>query len=93
LILLSDLSKELVRIDLEGLSAILRGNYMYHHKTIAEMLKIYFSDKFKVSNKSLLKLREDYYVESTREKLKVSKTCLNLGYGNDLVNRRRNVHK
>jgi hypothetical protein len=87
------MSKELVRIDLEGLSAILRGNYMNHHRSISDMLKVYFSDKFKVSNKSLAKLREDYYVESTREKLNVSKRLLNIGCRNYLVRGRNDVHK
>ena len=61
-----------MKLDLEGVSALLRGNYMQFHKSVGEMLKSYFSDRFKVSNKSLSKLREDYYVELTKEALNVS---------------------
>jgi hypothetical protein len=66
--LLFDIQEELIKLDIEGLSLFLKGEYMNFHFDKRNTL-LFYLEKFKVTNKKLKLLRDEYYVELAKEKL------------------------
>ena len=68
LILLNDLKDELLKCDLEKASLLVKENYMQYHKNLNKNYRLYIS-KFKIKNRELEQLRDEYYIELAREKI------------------------
>jgi len=71
---LKDLETELLQLDIEGVSQLFREqeNFIKFHSDINSLLNLYIDRKFVVKNKELRKLKESYYVELAKEKIKVN---------------------
>jgi len=75
LILLKDLGEELIKLNLEGISDLLRHDkdYMPLHSDKTNINRFYNgASKFKVTNTELNKLRDNYYVDLLKEKINVN---------------------
>ncbi len=70
-----DLRDELLNLDIEGLSKLLRDQdyFMQFHKDTKNILKLYSNKIFKVTNRELKKLKESYLIELAKGKIKVRK--------------------
>ena len=67
LILIYDLSNELIKCDLLGISNLIKDNNKYHNN-LKRSYELY-SRKFKVKNSELRQLRDEYYISLAREKI------------------------
>ena len=68
LIIIYDLSEQLIKCDLVGVSNLTKENYMKYHKNLQRSYELYFR-KFKIKNSELKHLRDEYYISLAREKL------------------------
>jgi hypothetical protein len=59
----------LITLDMEGISDLLRNNPIQYHKDKFNIVILY--EKFKVRNRELKKLRENYYIDLAKDKLAV----------------------
>jgi hypothetical protein len=72
LLLLSDISHKLLKLDLDEICLFFRGEYKAYHMTPQKLLRLYNSDLYpEIKNKSLKTLRDNYYMEIVKEKLNV----------------------
>ena len=67
LIMIYDLSNELIKCDLLGISNLIKDNDKYHNN-LKRSYELY-SRKFKVKNSVLRQLRDEYYISLAREKI------------------------
>ena len=68
LILLDDLKDQLMKCDLEGLSLLIKDNFMQYHTNLNKSFRLYAS-QFKIKNSELDQLRNEYYIELANEKI------------------------
>ena len=68
LIIIYDLSEQLIKCDLVGVSNLIKEDYMKYHKNLKRSYELY-SRKFKIKNSELKQLRDEYYISLAREKL------------------------
>ena len=68
LIIIYDLSEQLIKCDLVGVSNLTKEDYMKYHKNLKRSYELYFR-KFKIKNSELKQLRDEYYISLAREKL------------------------
>jgi hypothetical protein len=57
-------------MDIEQISKMLRDESCNYHKNLSKLFEIYLQKKFIVTNRELKRLRENYYIDLAKHKLK-----------------------
>ena len=92
LIIIYDLSHELIKCDLFGISELIKEKkYMDFHKNLKRSYELY-SRKFKIKNSELKYLRDEYYINLVKEKLEKTKKEINK-WDNDQIESLNNYLK